>query len=216
MSLVPTEFHLALEAVVAYVDGELSHGAEARATAHLHGCTQCSFDVAAQREAKTLLVAAGGPDLPSSLLSRLQKIPFTTDLQTPEVILSMHGENMHWRRDDGGGSQWAGLMPNASSAPDRRPPGRAETVTRPDTRRKGLSATRLRRLRRGLVGAVAGLAVGVLAASVAPVAVTAGTATSQSRPVRNQSGTDTASAFVGSMEDVMGPRRFSGAATGPP
>lgn len=211
MTLTPTDFHLALEAVVAYVDGELSPGAEARASAHLRACSQCSLDVVAQREAKTLLVGAGGPELPGTLLSRLRQIPFTTDLQTPNMTLVMYGEDVQWSRS-AGGSDHNGTASGAP--PDRRPPGRPEAVTRPGSRRPGLSAGRLRRLRRGLMGAMAGLTVGVLAASVAPVSVTAGAATSQPRFVQNSDRPGTASALVGSFEDVMGPRLFSGAATG--
>ncbi|MBA2553768.1 MAG: zf-HC2 domain-containing protein [Geodermatophilaceae bacterium] len=219
MSLTPTDFHLALEAVVAYVDGELSPGAQTRAVAHLNACVQCSFDVAAQREAKTALIGAGGPDLPSSLLARLQKIPFTTDLQTSGMTLAMHGEHLHWSRFDSGSEQ-PGSFPSSPAPPDRRPPSRGDAVTRPDSRRKRLSASRLRRLRRGLMGAVAGLTVGVLAVSVAPVAATVGTAsgaaTSQNRAVPNDRNPEVASALVGSMDDAIAPRRFSGAATGLP
>lgn len=214
MSLTPTDSHLALEAVVAYVDGELSHGAEARATAHLNGCPQCSLDVAAQREAKTLLVAAGGPDLPGALLSRLQEIPFTIDLQLPGMTLAMHGENLHWSRSAADIDRPGPATPRP---PGGRPPRRAASaVTRPATRRKGLSSTRLRRLRLGLLGAVTGLTVGVLAASVAPVAVTVGTATSQTRQMQNGNNAGAASALFGSMDATIAPRRFSGAATGLP
>jgi len=66
MSLTPTDFHLALEAVVAYVDGELTPGAQARAAAHVAACPQCSYDVRAQREAKILLVGTGGPEVPAT------------------------------------------------------------------------------------------------------------------------------------------------------
>jgi len=63
--------------------------------------------------------------------------------------------------------------------------------------------------------------VGVLATSVAPVSVTAGTvmvggATSQGRQVPAGDSTGTASALVGSIDQAIAPRRFSGAATGMP
>ncbi len=230
MTLTPTDFHLALEAVVAYVDGELSSGAETRARAHVGSCAQCSFDVAAQREAKAALVAAGGPDLPGSLLGRLQRIPFTTDLDTPGMTLAMHGERLHWSRSETafpgasplpGASPSPGVAPSSVVAPppggapfDRRPPGRAEATTRPATRRARLSLTRIRRLRRGLLGAVAGLTVGVLAATVAPAAVTVGSATSQPRPARTATTPGAVSALFGTMDDQIAPRRFAGAVTG--
>jgi len=231
MSLKPTDFHLALEAVVAYADGELSPGAEARAIAHLNTCPQCSFDVAAQLEAKTLLVGTGGPELPGGLLSRLQQIPFTTDLQLPGMALAMHGENLQGSRAVAETDltatapprlPWQPALPAQPGQPGRRPPGRAEAVTRPGNRRRGLSAARLRRLRRGFLGAMAGLAVGVLAASVAPVTaaqitVTGGSGTAQSRPVPSDDPDGAAaSALVASIYDAITPRRFSGAATGLP
>jgi len=212
MSLVPTDFHLALEAVVAYVDGELSPGAQARAMAHVTVCPQCSFDVAAQREAKTLLVGTGGPELPGSLLSRLQQIPFTTDLQMPGTWV-MQGANVQWSREIGPDPSASAPPLTQPAPPDRRPLGRAQAVTGPGSRRKGLSATRLRRMRRGLMGAVAGLTVGVLAASVAPVAVSAGSATSQIRQLPTEDGAGVSAALF-SIEEAMTTRRFSGAATG--
>ena len=64
--------HLTLDAIVAYVDDELSPGAHARAQAHLDGCGECRAEVGAQRQARAALRAAGGPCLPSSLLRSLR------------------------------------------------------------------------------------------------------------------------------------------------
>ena len=70
----PTE-HLALEAVVAYVDSELSATATVRADRHLAVCRRCSDEVTAQVRARSLL--RGGPQMtaPASLLGQLNQIP---------------------------------------------------------------------------------------------------------------------------------------------
>ena len=72
--------HLSLDAIVAYVDDELSPGAHARAQAHLDGCGECRAEVGAQRQARAALRGAGGPCLPSSLLRSLRSIPVETEL----------------------------------------------------------------------------------------------------------------------------------------
>lgn len=230
-----TDFHLALEAVVAYVDGELSPAAHARAAAHVGTCGQCSSDVAAQREAKGALRSAGGPDLPGDLLARLSRIPFTTDLQPPGMTLAMHGEELLWSRSAPADTAANSTVPievsvpvpppvaappravplPVSGPPDRRTPGRSTGPTAPQNRRSVPSSVRLRRFRRGLLGAVAGLAAGVLATSVAPAAVIGGVGTAQNRTVQDRvAPSDLPASLVSSVSDVMAPRDFSGSATG--
>ena len=72
--------HLTLDAIVAYVDDELSPVAHARAQAHLECCGECRAEVVAQRQARTALRGAGGPNLPSSLLHSLRSIPVEAEL----------------------------------------------------------------------------------------------------------------------------------------
>src|SRR6185436_7144353 len=72
--------HLTLDAIVAYVDDELSTVAHARAQAHLECCGECRAEVVAQRQARTALRGAGGPNLPSSLLHSLRSIPVEAEL----------------------------------------------------------------------------------------------------------------------------------------
>lgn len=230
--LTPTDFHLALEAVVAYVDCELSPAAQARATAHLDACAQCAADVAVQRTVKTWLASSAGPELSDSMLTRLRQIPFTTDLQPPGMALAMHGDQLLWSRRDravGAAVEPVTSPPAADQAPpgpvygagqagvappDRRLPGRPEGPTRPENRSPARSSVRLRRLRRGLFGAVAGLTAGVLATAAVPVAVS-GAGTAQSRFVQQRATvSDTSSALFTSLDEAMAPRDFSGAATG--
>jgi anti-sigma factor RsiW len=77
---VRAEGHLATEAVVAYVDGELSITADARATRHLAGCTLCTTEVAAQRQARAAVRGATPPAMPASLLAALHAIPHSVEL----------------------------------------------------------------------------------------------------------------------------------------
>jgi putative zinc finger protein len=72
--------HLTLDAIVAYVDDELSAVAHARAQAHLDCCGECRAEVVAQRQARTALRAADCPGLPSSLLNSLRSIPVEAEL----------------------------------------------------------------------------------------------------------------------------------------
>lgn len=67
--------HLALDAVVAFVDDELPPGPAHRAAAHVDRCLSCAAEVAAQRQARRRVRAAGGPAVPSSLISALCSIP---------------------------------------------------------------------------------------------------------------------------------------------
>jgi anti-sigma factor RsiW len=57
------EQHLALDAVVAFVDGELSAAARDRAASHLIRCTGCAAEAAAQRQARAAVRAAGAPHM---------------------------------------------------------------------------------------------------------------------------------------------------------
>lgn len=81
--------HLALDAIVAYVDEELTPGARRRALEHLARCTECAAEVVAQTQARWLLRASAAPSLPSSLLSSLRAIPQETELPEPPAGLAV-------------------------------------------------------------------------------------------------------------------------------
>ena len=70
----PTE-HLSIEAVVAYVDNELSPTATHRADTHLAACSYCVDEVANQARARSLLRAGDDMSAPPSLLGQLSQIP---------------------------------------------------------------------------------------------------------------------------------------------
>ncbi len=79
--------HLAVDAVVAFVDGELGASAHDRAAEHLTGCASCVAEVTAQRQARSAVRSAAEPAVPSSLLAMLRSIPQTAELaRTPDGL----------------------------------------------------------------------------------------------------------------------------------
>ncbi|MBM7366632.1 anti-sigma factor family protein [Gordonia hydrophobica] len=75
MGFASTE-HLNPEAVVAYVDNELSRQAAARADEHLRLCRDCAGEVAAQARARSMLQTCRNEfSVPDSLRAQLSQIP---------------------------------------------------------------------------------------------------------------------------------------------
>jgi anti-sigma factor RsiW len=74
-----SEQHLLPDAVVAFVDGELSPTAHDRAAAHMARCSQCLADVVAQRQAASAVQTADTPVVPAALLATLRAIPQRID-----------------------------------------------------------------------------------------------------------------------------------------
>lgn len=74
------ESHLLPDAVVAFVDGELSLGARDRAASHIAHCPFCAAEVAAQRQARAAVKDAGAPCMSAGFLASLRAIPEHTDL----------------------------------------------------------------------------------------------------------------------------------------
>lgn len=82
-----SEQHLLPDAVVAFVDGELSATAHDRAAAHMARCSQCLADVVAQRQAASAVQAADVPTVPAALLATLRAIPQHVDVpSTPDGL----------------------------------------------------------------------------------------------------------------------------------
>ncbi|MDD7937773.1 hypothetical protein PHK61_04980 [Actinomycetospora lutea] len=100
--------HLALDAVVAFVDDELPPGPAHRAAEHVDRCLSCAAEVAAQRQARRRVRAAGGPAVPSSLISALCSIPDAAPVpQAPaglavgadgEIVVAAEPERGHGHR----------------------------------------------------------------------------------------------------------------------
>ncbi len=86
--------HLAVDAVVAFVDGELALAARDRAAAHLMVCPSCAAEIAAQRQARSVVRSAQCPSAPADLLAVLRDIPHTADLPDPSPGSAVNGEGM--------------------------------------------------------------------------------------------------------------------------
>ena len=137
------ESHLAQEAIAALVDGELGGGPAARAARHLAGCAQCRMAVQAQREVKEALHASSDVAVPGDLLSRLCAIPFTADVPGAGGGLGAMSAGPGQLTVSGPSGSWAVSL--APSPAVRNRPGHA------------------RWLRRGFVGVLGVLGVGVTA-----------------------------------------------------
>ncbi|MBP2476473.1 anti-sigma factor RsiW [Crossiella equi] len=77
---VRSEQHLTPDAIVAFVDGELSPVAHDRASAHVAKCQLCAGEVSAQRSAKSALRTSALPGVSSRLMASLCAIPQNTEL----------------------------------------------------------------------------------------------------------------------------------------
>ncbi|MEC3979721.1 hypothetical protein [Amycolatopsis sp. H20-H5] len=83
------ESHLLPDAVVAFVDGELSLGAQDRAASHVARCVLCATEVASQRQAGAEVRRAEAPTMSAGFLACLRSIPENTDLPGSPDNLAM-------------------------------------------------------------------------------------------------------------------------------
>ncbi|KDF01058.1 RNA polymerase subunit sigma-70 [Mycolicibacterium aromaticivorans JS19b1 = JCM 16368] len=67
--------HLSIEAIAAYVDGELRMKSYLRAAHHLSLCPECAAEVEGQSQARTALRDSHPISMPSTLLGLLSQIP---------------------------------------------------------------------------------------------------------------------------------------------
>ncbi|WP_410630221.1 anti-sigma factor family protein [Amycolatopsis sp. cmx-4-83] len=118
------ESHLLPDAVVAFVDGELSHGARDRAASHITRCPACAAEVRAQRQTVDTIRHAGAPSMSAGFLASLQSIPQHTELPgTPDnLAITADGQLVAVQRPDRvAGLRDAGVLggvaPLGSSAP---------------------------------------------------------------------------------------------------
>ncbi|MFV0496267.1 anti-sigma E factor RseA [Mycobacterium sp.] len=85
---VPRRFgsteHLSIEAIAAFVDGELRMNAHLRAAHHLSLCAQCEAEVDGHSRARDALRDSQPIRIPSSLLGSLEQIP-----QIPQIPQSL-------------------------------------------------------------------------------------------------------------------------------
>jgi hypothetical protein len=191
------DLHLGEDALVAYVDGMLSPGADERAARHLRSCPECQGAVDAEREAKALLGATPDPALPAGLMARLLDVPMTADLGTSDRVLAVDGDSFGWST---GGAPFPHVVERRAAAP-----ARPRVSTRPagNTRPAGRSA-RARRTRRGLAVSLAGLAFGVIASAAS---TTAPGSAAPSRPGEGP-GTSSTRLVVGTTTPMDASRTF--------
>ncbi|MGV9800223.1 anti-sigma E factor RseA [Mycobacterium sp. NPDC003449] len=76
--------HLSIEAIAAFVDGELRMTAHLRAAHHLSLCPDCAAEVDAQSQARSALRDSCPIAIPNALLGMLSQIPHTPQ-PPPEV-----------------------------------------------------------------------------------------------------------------------------------
>lgn len=155
------EQHLALDAIVAFVDGELSPNAHDRAAAHLARCPACTADAAAQRQARAAVKAAGTPSISPSLLQALQAIPANAELpgQPDNLALTEDGQLVTVSRTDSSSRFGTGpVLGSSTPLGGGQPLGSAPFGGEPGTgRRVG------RRTKQGAGVALSGLVLGALA-----------------------------------------------------
>ncbi|HME78759.1 MAG TPA: anti-sigma E factor RseA [Mycobacterium sp.] len=106
--------HLSIEAIAAFVDGELRMNAHLRAAHHISLCPDCAAEVDGHRRARAALRDSRPIRIPSTLLGLLSQIP-----DCPPDDEAGHAENGPWRspRTHRGGDHLADGNP-----PDRREP----------------------------------------------------------------------------------------------
>lgn len=81
--------HLSVEAIAAFVDGELRMNAHLRAAHHLSLCPQCSAEVEGQSRARAALRDSLPIRVPSTLLGLLAEIPYESP-EDPATGTSNH------------------------------------------------------------------------------------------------------------------------------
>jgi len=78
--------HLSVEAIAAFVDGELRMNAHLRAGHHLSLCPQCAAEVEDQSRARAVLRDSQPIRIPSALLGMLADIPHSSPDDTTSQV----------------------------------------------------------------------------------------------------------------------------------
>lgn len=89
--------HLSVEAIAAFVDGELRMNAHLRAAHHLSLCAQCAAEVDDQSRARAALRDSRPIRIPSTLLGMLADIPYESpedsSTQAPDRFADRDGRD---------------------------------------------------------------------------------------------------------------------------
>lgn len=159
------EQHLALDALVAFVDGELSPTAYDRAAAHLARCRGCAAEATAQRQARAAVQGAPTPSVSPRLLEALQSIPVDAELpsQPEELALTPDGQLVTLARQDRSRKRLGSGPVLGSSTPLGRGQAPLGSLSSGDTggatERRGVG----RRTKQGAGVVFSGLVLGALA-----------------------------------------------------
>lgn len=166
------EQHLALDALVAFVDGELSPNAYDRAASHLARCPACAADATAQRQARTAVRSAAAPSMSPQFLQALQSIPCDAELpaQPDGLALTQDGQLVTVTRRDRAATMLGAGPVLGSSTPlggGQQPLGSGSPLggTAPDAAAEHPQPTKdaSRRTRQGAGVVFSGLVLGALA-----------------------------------------------------
>jgi len=113
------EQHLMPDAVVAFVDGELSLTACDRAASHIARCHHCAAEISAQRQARAAVQSADSPPVPAGLLASLRAIPHEVELPaSPDgLAVTEDGQLVSIQRPDRVGSAPFGASVPLGSSP---------------------------------------------------------------------------------------------------
>jgi anti-sigma factor RsiW len=125
------ESHLLPDVVVAYVDGELSLGAQDRAAAHIARCPGCAAEITAQRQACAAVKRADAPSMSAGFLASLMSIPEHTELPGAPDNLAMTSDGQLvaiQRPDRVAGLRDAGVLGGAAPLGRTTPLGGSPTV----------------------------------------------------------------------------------------
>lgn len=169
-----TDQHLALDALVSFVDGELTASAHDRAAAHVARCPTCCAEAAVQRNARTAVRSAGAPEMSPRLLDALRDIPTSTEMpdQPEGLALSEDGQFMTINRRDsrtrlGSGPVLGSSAPLGSGTPLGGGPVEGTSAEFGDDSRAGdahpHSSKHGKRTRQGASVMFSGLVLGALA-----------------------------------------------------
>lgn len=150
-----SEQHLLPDAVVAFVDGELSATAYDRASSHMARCVHCAAEIIALRQAASAVSSADVPAVPAGLLATLRAIPQRVEMPaTPDgLAMTDEGQLVVVQKPDqmpGASAPFGSGTPLGSSA--KLGEGRAVLGRRPG-----------RRAAQGAGVVVSGLVLGALA-----------------------------------------------------
>jgi anti-sigma factor RsiW len=125
------ESHLLPDVVVAYVDGELSLGAQDRAAAHIARCADCAAEITAQRQACAAVKRAEAPSMSAGFLASLMSIPANTEIPgSPDnLAMTADGQLVAIQRPDRvAGLRDSGVLGGTAPLGTTTPLGTSRTV----------------------------------------------------------------------------------------